>query len=241
MQPIIGITMCYDQGQAIRPGVDYSFIRREYGEEVRRAGGQPIFLDPSIDPRVAAEVCQGVIISGGEDIDPDFYGQEPAPQLGRLEPRPRTDWERRLISACDQVSRPILGICYGAQLLNVHYGGSLYQDIGSQTASQIDHGSSAAAALHRVTMERQLLGFSAGQVLESNSRHHQAVRDLAPGFEVAARADDGVIEAIVGRGHWGIQWHPESDGTAPQVYGAFVAACRSDRAVEALAPVGELA
>lgn len=224
MQPVIGITMCYDNNDLINKGVEYNYVRREYSVAVQQAGGQPLFLDPSIDPLVAAKLCDGIVISGGEDIDPVLYGQT---QQGAadLEPRQRTDWERRLIDACDEWSRPILGICYGEQLLNVHYGGTLYQDVNEGLKSHVDHGTSKQAALHTVTFEHDFLGFPATDKVTVAARHHQAVRDIAPGFQVVAKSDDGGVEAIMGRGHVGVQWHAESDHTGEQIYGAFIQLC----------------
>lgn len=224
MQPVIGITMCYDNNDLINKGVEYNYVRREYSEAVRAAGGQPLFLDPGIDPLVAAKLCDGIVISGGEDIDPVLYGQI---QQGSadLEPRRRTDWERELIDACDEWSRPILGICYGEQLLNVHYGGTLHQDVNEDLESHVDHGTSQQAAMHTVTFAQDFLGFKGGDKVTVAARHHQAVHKVAPGFQVIARADDGGIEAIMGRGHVGVQWHAESDHTAQNVYGAFIAHC----------------
>ncbi|HEX7483848.1 MAG TPA: gamma-glutamyl-gamma-aminobutyrate hydrolase family protein [Candidatus Saccharimonadales bacterium] len=224
MQPVIGITMCYDNNDLINKGVEYNYVRREYSEAVRAAGGQPLFLDPGIDPLVAAKLCDGVVISGGEDIDPTLYGQT---QQGSadLEPRQRTNWERQLIDACDEWSRPILGICYGEQLLNVHYGGTLYQDVNDDLESHVDHGTSKQAAMHTVTFAQDFLGYSAGDKVTVASRHHQAVHKIAPDFQIIARSDDGGVEAIMGRGHVGVQWHAESDHTAPNIYGVFVAHC----------------
>lgn len=224
MQPVIGITMSYDDYGFIREGVDYSFIRREYGEQVRAAGGQPVFLDPSIAPLAAAELCDGIVISGGQDIDPALYHQKVSGSQ-RIEPRERTDWERRLIDACDQMRTPVLGVCYGMQLLNVHYGGTLHQDIAQETGSHLDHGTSGKAAVHTISFERNFLSFKVEDTAEAAARHHQAVDKLAPGFAAAARAEDGIIEAIEGRGHFGIQWHAESDGTAARLYGAFISHC----------------
>lgn len=224
MQPIIGVTMCMDTDDLINAGVEYNYIRREYGQALQKAGAQPIFLDPSIDPMVAAKLCDGVVISGGEDIDTTLYRQK---KIGNAqqEPRTRTDWERQLIDACDEWSRPILGICYGEQLLNIHYGGTLYQDIANQCDSSLSHGTSAKAALHTIVFEQDFLGFLDGETVAVTARHHQAVRDLAPGFSVVARADDGVIEAITGHGHMGVQWHAESDDSAKKIYGTFVKNC----------------
>ncbi|HET8884245.1 MAG TPA: gamma-glutamyl-gamma-aminobutyrate hydrolase family protein, partial [Candidatus Saccharimonadales bacterium] len=141
------------------------------------------------------------------------------------EPRVRTDWERQLIAACDEWNRPILGVCYGEQLLNVHYGGTLYQDIATECNSDLDHGKSEQSVHHEVTFEQDFLGIQAGQKLPVAARHHQAIRDTAPGISVVARAADGGIEAIEGHGHYGVQWHAESDDTAPTIYGAFIQKC----------------
>lgn len=228
MQPIIGITMCFDSDGLINQGVDYNYIRREYGQAVHRAGGQPLFLDPSIDPLVAARLCDGVVISGGEDIDPALYRQ--ASQTNRQqEPRTRTDWEKQLIDACDEWNRPILGICYGEQLLNVHYGGSLHQDITQLSHDMQNHGTSTQPARHEVTFEQDFAGFKKGEKAVVSARHHQAVDQLAPGFTIAARADDGCIEAIVGNGHVGVQWHAESDKTGEIIYDAFIQRCLENK------------
>lgn len=233
MKPVIGITMSYDKGGLIRPGIDYNMIRREYGEQLRAAGASPIFLDHSISPQHAAELCDGIVISGGEDIHPSFYGQK-ATRIGVLEPHERTSWERLLIDACDHQEKTILGVCYGSQLLNVHYGGTLYQDIQTEAGSDLDHGSTDKPALHHITFENDFLGFKKGDIVESASRHHQAVKDLAPGFSAVARAKDGIIEAITGYGHFGVQWHSESDATANSIYGSFVEAVLQNRAERVL-------
>lgn len=224
MQPIIGVTMCFDSNNLINQGAEYDYIRREYGEVLKKVGAQPIFIDPSIDPLVAARLCNGIVISGGEDIDPAIYSQSKT-SSGNQEPRQRTDWERQLIDACDELNRPILGICYGEQLLNVHYGGTLYQDIASEYGSHFDHGTSKVAVHHEVVFEQDFLGFSKGDMTIVAARHHQAVRNLAPGFSVAARTADGGIEAIIGHGHVGVQWHAESDSSADGIYGVFVKNC----------------
>ncbi|HET8709719.1 MAG TPA: gamma-glutamyl-gamma-aminobutyrate hydrolase family protein [Candidatus Saccharimonadales bacterium] len=224
-KPIIGITLCHDNYGLIMDGVEYGFIRKEYGQQVRAAGGIPIFLDASIDPADAARVCNGIIISGGQDIHPKFYGQAPTPHLGQMEPTERTEWENQLIDACDRQDRHILGICYGSQLLNVHYGGTLYQDIHAEQGSDFNHGSSEGPAMHDIIFATDFLGFEKGRTVPVASRHHQAVHDIAPGFEIVAKAPDGIVEAIKNSQHYGIQWHSESDGTAPKIYKAFVDLC----------------
>lgn len=213
--------MSFDKSGLVRPNVDYNLIRREYSKQLQTAGASPIFLDNTIDPEVAAELCDGIVISGGEDIEPRFYKQDNR-HVKATEPGERTEWERKLIDACDQRGVRILGVCYGSQLLNVHYGGTLYQDIAAETGSMLDHGKSTGAAMHKVTFKNDFLGFSMGQTVRSVSRHHQAVNKLGRGFDVAAVAEDGIVEAISGNGHFGVQWHAESDGTAGKIYGAFV-------------------
>lgn len=235
MQPIIGITMCIDENVLIRRNANHNYVREEYSAAVRAAGGQPIFIDPEIDPLVAAKLCDGIVLSGGEDIDPRLYGQErqtlPSdPQ----EPRKRTDWERELIDACDEWQRPILGICYGSQLLNVHYGGTIDQDVMRHEGA-VDHGASEQASMHEIVFEKDFLGYMAGERVAVTARHHQAVDRLAPGFSVVARAADGCVEAITGNGHVGVQWHSECDDTAPQVYGKFVELCKQRQHVAPVA------
>jgi putative glutamine amidotransferase len=224
-KPVIGITLCYDNYGFIMPGVEYGFIRKEYGRGVEAAGGMPIFLDESIAPEDAVRLCDGIIISGGQDINPRFYGQEATPYLGAVEPSERTEWERQLINACDRADKHILGICYGLQLLNVHYGGTLYQDIKMEAGSEFVHGNSEGAAMHDITFAMDFLGFKKGKIVPVASRHHQAVHAIAPGFKVVATAPDGIIEAIKGARHYGVQWHSESDGTAPKIYSSFVNLC----------------
>lgn len=227
-RPVIGITLAYDKTGVIREGVEYGYIRKEYGAEVKAAGGEAIFLDENIDPITAAELCDGIIISGGEDIEPIFYGQTNT--FARpTEPAERTAWEQKLIAACDKRSKAILGICYGLQLLNVHYGGTLFQDIRHEFGSEFDHGSSSAPVFHNVTFAENFLGFVRGETVQVASRHHQAVHDLAPGFRPIAVADDDLVEAITNGRHFGIQWHSESDGTAAQIYSAFIKYCALSR------------
>jgi putative glutamine amidotransferase len=109
----------------------------------------------------------------------------------------------------------------------VHYGGTLYQDIASDLQSQVDHGTSVAAAYHEIVFEQNFLGYSSGDSVTVAARHHQAVRDLAPGFVATARSSDGSVEAIAGRGHVGVQWHAESDQTAEKIYEEFIKHCQA--------------
>ena len=224
-QPIIGITTAIDPESALYPGRAMSYIARDYTRVVKRLGAQPILLDSNIDPKVAVKLCDGIIISGGRDIEPEFYGQDTRDDRDKT-PHDRTAWEQELIDVCDAYEKPILGVCYGMQMLNVHYGGTLYQDINNEQGSDLYHGSITEPTHHPVTFSGDFLGFHAGDVAEGTHIHHQSVNTLAPGFTVVAKADDGVVEAIVGHGHYGIQWHGELDDTARAVYGEFIKRCQ---------------
>ena len=223
-KPLIGITMSLDASDMIVPGASFGFVRRDYGAQIKAAGGEPIFIEPSSDPLAMARLCDGIVITGGQDIDPAVYGQTQRTDAA-VEPIERTHWERELIDACDDAGVSILGICYGSQLLNVHYGGSLYQDL-SEHGETLNHGTTGQAALQDIRFSRDFLGFSAGSSSQSAHRHHQAVATLGDGFEVVASSSDGITEAIAGRGHFGVQWHAEADGTAVTIYGAFIRHCQ---------------
>jgi putative glutamine amidotransferase len=237
-KPVIGVTLCYGQDGQLIPGAQHNLIRREYGERLKAAGASPIFLDASIDPKVAAKLCDGIVISGGQDIHPEFYDSTVRLD-SETEPTERTAWERELIRACDAHGKRILGICYGSQLLNVHYGGTLYQDIATQRKKTIDHGTSARIAKHRVQFKQDFLGFQSDDDVVAGCRHHQAVKDLAPGFTIAAEAPDGIIEAISGHGHYGVQWHAEADDTAETIYNSFVTLVAQKKARFTLRKLGK--
>ena len=222
-QPVIGIVPSFDEGNNIPAGGDVKriYIRHEYMNRLAAAGAVPLILHPDMSCETITDMCDGVVISGGEDIEPHFYGAEPMPSMRFNEPKTRFVWEMELIEACDKARLPILGICYGLQRLNVHYGGSLIQDIPTAVPENVGHD----VTEHAVTFARPFLSMSGTHTVAS--RHHQAVERLATGFDVAATAEDGIIEAIVGHGHFGMQWHPESDATGLHVYQAFVDHCRS--------------
>jgi putative glutamine amidotransferase len=229
---VIGIVPGFDKGQLVSLGdpTDRVYLRRDYLQAIADAGAVPIILHPEMDFDDALSLCDGVVISGGLDIDPAYYNQDADPQLQRLEPSERFMWEKRLIEACDVSETPILGVCYGMQRLNIHYGGSLIQDVPSAFPESIEHHNT----FHEITLSKPLLGLRSRVTYLVNSRHHQSVAKVAKGFKIRARTSDGVIEAFEGRGHYGVQWHPESDGTAPRIYGSFVELCRQ-RVPETLA------
>lgn len=201
--------------------IERQFIRREYSYMLAQVGAIPIILNPDMPLSYIMKLCDGIVISGGADIAPHRYGQKKLPEIERVESHIRYRWEDKLIRACDAFEIPILGICYGMQRLNVYYGGTLIQDIPSMLPDNIGHKNT----IHEVVFHQDFLGMQQLGVEQINSRHHQAIDRLADGFEVCATAPDGVIEAIRGHGHYGMQWHPESDETGAHVYRAFVESC----------------
>ena len=161
----------------------------------------------------ALAAVRGLVLSGGEDVAPDRYGAAPHPRLGDVDPV-RDAAELALIAAARKRRLPILAICRGIQILNVALGGTLYQDLDSERPGPVLH--NGATTNHAVRVEagsllERTLGTRAATV---NSRHHQAIRDLAPGLKAVAWAEDGVIEgaeAADAGAPWivAVQWHPE--------------------------------
>jgi putative glutamine amidotransferase len=220
-QPVIGIVPSFDEGNNIPAGGDVKrvYIRHEYMNRLAAVGAVPLILHPDMTLETITDLCDGVVISGGEDIEPHFYGAEPLPSTRFNEPKSRYIWEMELIEACDKAHIPILGVCYGLQRLNAHYGGTLIQDIPTTKPDTIGHD----VTEHEVTLNGEFLGMNEKRLVAS--RHHQAVDRLAEGFTVKASAPDGIIEAIEGHGHFGMQWHPESDTTGLETYREFVNHC----------------
>ncbi len=162
-QPIIGITVCSKPNGAIDFfGVDHLYVRRDYTQAVKAAGATPILLNPDMTPQVAAELCDGIVISGGYDISAEIYDEKRHKTMVYVETMERVNWELALIDACDKANTPILGICYGMQLMNIFYGGSLYQDIPSQVPNVQSHAPNTPTDDHFVIFSQDFLGYKAG-------------------------------------------------------------------------------
>ena len=189
-----------------------------YVHALARAGLVPVLIPPVLEPDRAAaalDAVDGLVLSGGEDVHPSRYGAAPHPKLAATDPA-RDAVELALIQAARARRMPILAICRGIQILNVALGGTLYQDLATERPSNIPHQDLKARHALRVEAD-SLLHRVLGTVPTSvNSRHHQAIRDLAPGLRATAWAEDDVIEGAEvanGAGPWilGVQWHPEDD------------------------------
>jgi len=242
MRPAIGITCDYDLGissQSISPGRSYFFSNKNYAQAVEKSGGLPLLL-PCLSSEEIVEAfldkIDGLLLSGGVDIDPSYYGEEPGPRLGGLNPE-RAAFEVMIIQRALEQDIPLLGICGGHQLLNVVARGSLYQDIYSQVPQVLNHRQRAPRwyPYHTVQIEkesklRQILRIDS---LRVNSRHHQAVKNLGKDFKVSASTSDNIIEAIESTVHRfviGVQWHPEDmferDAHARSLFQALIKAAQ---------------
>lgn len=212
-RPLIGITTQPGEGDSFRS-------RRDYAEAIEVAGGVPVLI-PLIPQRSYLEGLMArldaILLSGSSsDLDPDYYSEEPLPRLGDVFPeRDRTDM--LLLDIAEESGKPVLGICFGMQSLNVSRGGSLIQDIGTLIRNPLKHeqGQRADRPSHYVTLERGslLAELAYGESVRVNSSHHQSVARVGADLLVTARAADGVIEALEDprpdRFVVGVQWHPE--------------------------------
>jgi len=228
MSPIIGIAPCRSL--------------TDYVESVRRAGGEPRVFDPLEDqPEQIVGEVQGVLMTGGVDIDPARYGEEPHATVTAIEPE-RDAFEFALLLAARETRLPVFGICRGLQVMNVALGGSLIQDIAAEMTGILQHTlpTPPCAVAHEVWVSKgsRLWTLMQEKMADAdtcsvNSRHHQAIKRLAPGFEVTATAPDGVIEAIECPNATfclGVQWHPENfwrTGEFRPLFEGFIEACRT--------------
>jgi putative glutamine amidotransferase len=244
--PLIGITADFDNSGKTRgrakPGATI-FLPERYCRALERAGGIPVLLSPGGSRSVANRLLDrldGLVISGGDfDIHPSLYGEKPIRALGEIKEE-RTEFELNLTRLALKRDLPILGICGGAQALNVALGGTLYQDIPTQLPEAIEHRQSAKKHLggHRIQIQigTRLAKIMKRQILEVNTTHHQAVKGLGAGLVVNATAKDGLIEGIESSRHsfaMGVQWHPEALAAKSLhqriLLSVFVDACRAFR------------
>ncbi len=232
MKPVIGITC----GTSENPRTGFRHgkfqLNREYVDRVVAAGGAPIVIPPGSDAETVAALLDGLIIPGGEDLDSGLWGEPLHPEAS-LEYTGRTETERRLIAALDPRT-PILGICYGCQLINVLHGGSLSQHLPDILGDDRHRGD----PIHTYKIEpgSRLAGIL-GESARGKSWHHQAIDQLGQNIRVVARHEDGTIEGIEGTtDRWliGVQWHPERTDVpeTETLFEAFMNAVRQSKMAE---------
>src|SRR5947207_4183202 len=205
MPPLIGITPCR--------------LLPDYVESVRRAGGEPCVLQINAD--ASLKELDGVLLTGGGDIAPAYYHAAPHPKTNPPDAA-RDAFELELARLALESDVPLFGVCRGLQVMNVAAGGTLIQDIPSEVNHPLGHqvDTPLYAIAHEVWISRESAlaramdeELDGGETLQVNSRHHQAIKQAAAGFDVTATAPDGVIEAIerpTSRFCMAVQWHPEN-------------------------------
>jgi len=178
----------------------------DYARAVIEAGGIPVHLPLEVDPVAVGERLDGIVLTGGTDIDPLRYGAEPGPDLLAPEPE-RDDLEMGLMAAAIDAGIPVLGICRGIQVLNVLRGGTLDQHVPEHCRFDLP----VDTAIHQVRFtEGSILGELFGPSARVNSLHHQTVAGVGRALAVTARAEDGTIEGLeLGDHVVAVQWHPE--------------------------------
>jgi putative glutamine amidotransferase len=239
-KPLIGITTERWSSSLTAPNPNVQGALTSYIDAVLGAGGLPVLLPLSLrdtDLHTLSAQLRGVLLPGGQDLDPGHYGAAPHPQTNGVDLA--RDWlEIELTRRAVAEHKPVFGICRGVQVLNVALGGTLYQDLPSEFPGALPHSFRtpefpADHLAHDVKIEEaSLLARCLGvPIVRVNSRHHQAVRAAAPGLVIVAHAPDRVIEAVEMPGHpfaLGVQWHPENLQAQPEMRGlfeTFVAAC----------------
>ena len=229
--PVVGVMPLWDEKK------DSLWMLPGYLEGLLGSGLAPFVLPLCADEAVLcrlAGLCDGFLFTGGQDVSPEIYGQEPQTDL--LDTcKSRDRMELRLLELAQKEDKPVLGICRGIQFINAALGGSLYQDLPSQRPSPLTHSQRPPydTPVHQVEILPQtpLAARLNRQRLAVNSCHHQAVKTLAPGLLAMALAEDGLVEALYrpkSRFLWAVQWHPEysyqKDPASREIFRAFAEA-----------------
>ena len=214
MRPVIGITTDIE-GNRLK-------LSRDYAEAVEKAGACPVLLAPSRNVADIALRIDGILISGGSDLHPSYYTEDVNYEIKIVE-RDRSGFEFAIIHEIIKLKKPVLGICYGMQLINVAFGGSLYQDIKQQVPAAIGH----REGWHTIKIDDNKL-IDRGE-FKVNSSHHQAVKVIGQRLNAIAFSADGIVEAVYSEDYpflLGVQWHPErmKDSLSEKIFRSFVEA-----------------
>ncbi len=236
-KPVIGVVLALtieDHDFKALPSYRFEHLKQHYYESIELSGSVPIAIPLTEHHEHIEDYCalvDGVFFVGGEDVNPELYGEAIDPLCKPQMPR-RDQFEAKLMRAAFQKQIPILGICRGLQIMNVAFGGSLFQDLSYQPGAgnhsqvgELDFSTRhnvmvvPGTLLHRVTETSEF---------ETNTAHHQAIKKLGDGLRICAQSADGVVEAVESDGFTlGVQWHPEAwshDPVSRKIFAAFHAA-----------------
>ncbi len=236
MKPLVGVT-CDLWGEA---GAEREGVNRAYAAAVWQAGGIPVLISVEAADQAADLVARldGLLVTGGGDVGPERFGEPAHPRLGRVTPE-RDDLEIALVQQAYHEDLPTLGVCRGIQVMAVALGGSLIQDLASESQEAGDRhdqhgkeGRDKATHLVRLEPSSQMEALVGARELSVNSFHHQAVREpIPPGLVLAGRSEEGLVEAVEApdrRFFFGVQWHPEhlwqNDPAAARLFSGLVSA-----------------
>ncbi|MBP0981536.1 MAG: gamma-glutamyl-gamma-aminobutyrate hydrolase family protein [Oscillospiraceae bacterium] len=235
MRPVILLTAGYE----ISPnGQQRRYLFQNYADAITLAGGIPLLpLDNGELADELFDLCDGILFTGGPDLEPKLYNQEKLPQCGRIDDD-RDFMEYRLLKRFEKGEKPIFGICRGLQILNVYFGGTLWQDIPTQLGGKHSGGDDPHNCIHETKLYKgSILHSMYGDSMITNSYHHQSIDKVGDGFEVVADSD-GIVEAIEHKTLpiWAVQWHPErmtgparfmhhGPDSAP-IFADFIAKCK---------------
>ncbi len=238
MKPVIGVL---GNLSTVEDGaVTHAFVNQSYIEAVEKAGGIPLVFPVGTDWKSTAHLLErvdGLLVTGGLDVHPFYYDEEPYQELGAILPNMDL-FHIEAIRKAVEMQMPILGICRGAQVMNVAFGGTLFQDLNHIPTMVLKHqqAGSRTLGMHYVEIEEgsQLRKLIGARVMV-NSMHHQSIKEISPDFRVVAKASDGVVEAIERKEYgfcMGVQWHPEEmirvSSAMKPIFQSFVNATRTE-------------
>lgn len=214
MRPIIGITADIEDNRFK--------LNRDYAAAVENAGACPVLLAPSRNVADIALRIDGILVSGGSDLHPSYYNEDVNYEIKIVE-RDRSGFEFAIIHEIIKLKKPVFGICYGMQLINVAFGGSLYQDIRQQVPAATEH----REGYHTIKVSDNKF-IDRGE-FKVNSSHHQAVKVIGQRLNAIAFCADGIVEAVCSEDYpflLGAQWHPErmQDSLSEKIFRSFVEA-----------------
>ncbi len=231
MRPLVGVLPLWDDEK------ESIWMLPGYLDGIAEAGAMPVIFPLTEDKEDISrlvDMCDGILMTGGHDVTPLIYGETPLE--GKVSCCGKRDiMEKLVLEKAMKEDKPILGICRGIQFINAVLGGTLYQDLPSQHPSLVEHHQTPPydMPVHKVLVRKgtPLFDCLGLEVLSVNSYHHQAVKDLAPGLELMAVSEDGLVEAVYRPGSrflWAVQWHPEfsfkTDEYSRRIFRAFVEA-----------------